>query len=95
MNVPTGNTQNVRFYIANDSYVDGADANDVGYTGSLPSQTIGVFDSVANQMSAIRYLSGLMWTAQQANGWNTVRTQITNGADFTNAIQTTNGDLGF
>ena len=46
-------------------------------------------------MSAIRYLSGFMWTAQQANGWNTVRTQITNGVDFTDAIQTTPGDLGF
>ncbi|MBP9779159.1 hypothetical protein KBD33_00880 [Candidatus Gracilibacteria bacterium] len=93
--VPTGNTNNIRFYIANDSTVGGADANDVGYTGSAPSQTVGVYDSVLDQMSAIRYLSGVMWTAQQANGYNTVRTQINNGADFTNAIQTTVGDLGF
>lgn len=27
--VPTGNAANVRFYMANDSYVAGADANDV------------------------------------------------------------------
>lgn len=36
-----------------------------------------------------------MWTAQQADGYNNVRTRITNGANFTNAIQTTPGDLGF
>jgi hypothetical protein len=93
--VPTWNTNNIRFYIANDSTVGWSDANDVGYTWSAPSQTIWVYDSVLDQMSAIRYLSGIMWTAQQANAYNTVRTQITNGADFTNAIQTTTGDLGF
>lgn len=27
--VPAGNTQNVRFYMANDSYLAGADTNDV------------------------------------------------------------------
>lgn len=95
VNVPTGNTSNVRFYIANDSMVSGGDVNDTGYSGSAPSRTVGVYDSVANQTSAIRYISGLPWTAEQANGWNTVRTQITGGANFTNAIQTTSGDLGF
>lgn len=29
--VPVGNTQNVRFYFANDSFLAGADTNDVGY----------------------------------------------------------------
>ncbi len=66
VNVPAGNANNVRFYIGNDSTVGGADTNDVGYTGSSPSQTIGVFDNILNQMSAIRYLSGLAWTAQEA-----------------------------
>lgn len=95
VNIPATNVNNVRFYIANDSTVGGADADDTGYTGSAPSKTVWVFDSVLNQLSAIRYLSWLLWTAEQANGWNTVRTQITNGVDFTNAIQTTAWDLGF
>jgi hypothetical protein len=95
VNIPLTNTNNVRFYIANDSTVWWADANDVWYTGSTPSRTVWVFDNVLNQLSAIRYLSGIMWTAEQANPFGTVRTQITNGVDFTNAIQTTAGDLGF
>jgi hypothetical protein len=95
MTIPAWNTRNVRFYLANDSTVGWADADDVGYTWSLPSQTVWVFDSLLNQMSAIRYLSGALWTAQEADGWNTVRTRITNGTDFTNNIQTTPGDLWF
>lgn len=38
--VPTGNTQNIRFYMGMDSYVAGADANDVGYYTTTPSQTV-------------------------------------------------------
>lgn len=44
-------------------------------------------------LSAFRYLSGTIWTAYQADPFNTVRTQIVNGADFTNNIQPTGGDL--
>jgi hypothetical protein len=95
VNIPAWNPNNIRFYMWNDSMVGWTDANDVGYTGSTPSATIGVYDNVLDQLSAIRYLSGIMWTAQQANGYNTVRTRINNGADFTNAIQTTPWDLGF
>lgn len=66
MVIPAGNTNNVRFYIGNDSMVGGADANDVGYSGSAPSQTIGVYDNVLNQLSAVRYISGRIWTAAEA-----------------------------
>jgi hypothetical protein len=93
--VPTGNTQNVRFYYGMDSFVAGADANDVGYFTNTGWQTIGIYDNVANVLSGFRYVSGSLWTAYQANGYNTVRTQIANGADFTNAIQGTAWDLGF
>lgn len=78
-----------------DSLVAGADTNDVGYYTNTGGQTVGIYDNVANIVSAFRYLSGTTWTAYQANGWNTVRTQIANRANFTNAIQTTGGDLGF
>lgn len=93
--VPAGNGNNVRFYIANDSTVWWADSNDVGYYSTTPSTTIGVFDNALNQLSAIRYLSGRTWTAYQANGWWTVRDQITNGVNFTNNIQNFWWDLGF
>jgi hypothetical protein len=56
---------------------------------------VGIFDSTANILSAFRYMSGTTWTAHQADGWNTVRTQIANGANFTNNVQLTGGDLGF
>lgn len=87
--VPAGNTQNVRFYYGMDSYVAGADANDVGYYTNTGGQTIGIYDNVANIISAFRYIDGPAWTAYQANGYNTVRTRIANGVDFTNAVQTT------
>jgi hypothetical protein len=56
---------------------------------------VGIFDSTANVLSVFRYMSGTTWTAHQANGYNTVRTQIVNGANFTNAVQLTGGDLGY
>lgn len=89
MIIPAGNTLNVRFYYGMDSFVAGADTNDVGYYTNTGGQTVGIFDSVANVISAFRYIDGPVWTGYQANGYNTVRTQIANGADFTNAIQTT------
>ena len=49
---------------------------------------MGIYDSVANVLSAFRYLSGTTWTAYQADRWNNVRSQIANGADFTNFIDT-------
>jgi hypothetical protein len=93
--IPTGNTLPVRFYYGMDSTIAWADASDVGYYTNTGGQTVGIFDSVANIISAFRYVSGPVWTGYQANGWNTVRTQIANGADFTNAVQTTGWDLGF
>lgn len=46
-------------------------------------------------MSAIRYLSGVAWTAQEAGPYANINTRITNGTDFNNTIQTTPADLGF
>jgi hypothetical protein len=84
--VPAGNTNNVRFYIGNDSTVWGGDPNDVGYSGSTPTQTFWVYDSVLNQLSAIRYISWSMWTAGEVGVLGTVRGRIANGTDFNNTI---------
>jgi len=93
--VPAGNTLPIRFYYGVDSMIAGNDANDVGYFTNTGWRTIWVYDNVANVLSAFRYISGLDWTAHQANGYNTVRTQIANGANFTNDVQTTGGDLWY
>jgi hypothetical protein len=61
LSVPVGNTQPVKFYYGQDSYVAGADANDVGYYTTTPSQTVGIYDSVAGILSAQRYVSGQAW----------------------------------
>ncbi|MDD2693762.1 MAG: hypothetical protein PHY14_02420 [Candidatus Gracilibacteria bacterium] len=95
VNIPSGNSRNVIFYIGNDSMVGGNDANDVGYSGSLPSRTIGVYDNVLDQMSAIRYLSGITWTAAEVGPYGTIRNRISGGRNFADTIQTTSGDLGF
>ena len=93
--VPPTNTQNIRFYYGMDSAVAGVDTNDVGYYTNTGGQTVGIYDSVANIVSAFRYINGPAWSGYQANWWNTVRTQIQNGANFTNTVQNTGGDLGF
>jgi hypothetical protein len=93
--IPAGNTLPVKFYYGMDSAVAGADADDVGYYTSTGGKTVGIYDSTANIVSAFRYVSGPAWSGYQANAWNTVRAQIANGANFTNAIQATGGDLGF
>jgi hypothetical protein len=87
--VPAGNTLPIKFYYGMDSAVAGGDPNDVGYLSSTGGLTVGIYDGTANVLSAFRYLSGTAWTAHQANGWNTVRTQIANGANFTNNVQLT------
>jgi hypothetical protein len=86
--IPTGNpgTTNIRFYIGNDSMVGWWDPNDVGYSWSTPSQTFWVYDSVLNQLSAIRYISWITWTAGEVWPLATVRGQITNWTDFANTI---------
>ncbi len=40
INIPTGNTQNVKFYYGMDSYVNGADTFDVGYYTGGVNQTV-------------------------------------------------------
>ena len=94
MIVPATNVANIRFYFANDSYVAGGDANDTGYFTNTGGQTIGVYDSVANVLSAFRYLSGSMWTAYEAGAYATVAGRITGGTDFANTY-VSSGDLGF
>lgn len=70
--IPATNAANVRFYMANDSSVAGADTNDAGYYTMTGGQTIGVYDSVANVLSAYRYVSGAAWTSYEAGAWATV-----------------------
>ena len=76
LTIPTGNTNNIRFYLGNDSMAGGDDANDLGYTGSAPTRTIGVYDNIKNLTSAIRYLSGTMWTAEEVSPYGTINTRI-------------------
>jgi hypothetical protein len=78
LTIPSGNTQSVKFYYGQDSYVAGGDANDVGYLSNTPSLTVGIFDSVANVLSAQRYISGQTWAGYIAGPYGTVSTQ-TNG----------------
>ena len=63
--IPAGNTQPVKFYYGMDSYIAGNDANDTGYLSSTGGLTLGVYDGVANVLSAFRYISGVPWTAHQ------------------------------
>ena len=86
MIVPTGNTANVRLYLANDSFVAGVGTNDTGYYSATGGQTIGVYDSVANVLSAFRYLSGAIWTGYQAGPYLTVANVITTGIDYPNTF---------
>jgi hypothetical protein len=51
----------VKFYYGMDSAVAGADGNDVGYYTNTGGQTVGIYDNVANIISAFRYLSGSTW----------------------------------
>lgn len=92
--LPAGNKQNVKFYYGMDTTVNGADANDVGYYNT-GTQTVGIYDNAANQLLAIRYLSGLTWSGYEAGAYNTISSRITSGANFNKTITTTAGDLGF
>lgn len=64
--IPAGNKANVRFYMGNDSFIAGADTNDAGYFTNTGGQTVGNYDSVANVLSAYRYMSGALWTGYEA-----------------------------
>jgi hypothetical protein len=92
--VPATNAANVKFYMANDSSVAGADANDTGYYTMTGGQTIGVYDSVANVLSAYRYVSGPVWTSYETALWNTLTPKINTGVNFSNTGVAT-GDLAF
>jgi hypothetical protein len=95
LTIPSGNTQNVKFYYGQDSYVAGADANDTGYLSNTPTLTVGIYDSVANVLSAQRYVSGQTWAGYIAGPYGTVSTQTNGGANYLNTIQATGGDLGY
>jgi hypothetical protein len=92
--VPATNAANVRFYMANDSFVAGADTNDTGYLSNTGGTTIWVYDSIANVLSAYRYISGPAWTSYEAGAWGTVAWRITGGTDFVNTY-ISSGDLAF
>jgi hypothetical protein len=66
LTVPAGNTQNVKFYYGMDSYVNGGDTNDVGYFTGGTNPTVGIFDNAANQLLAMKYLSGRTWSGYEA-----------------------------
>jgi hypothetical protein len=89
LNIPTGNTQNVKFYYGLDSYVNGADASDVGYYTGGTNPTAGIFDNAANQLLAMKYISGRPWAGYEAAGYGTIAGRITSGANFNNTIITT------
>jgi hypothetical protein len=95
LTIPSGNTQNVKFYYGQDSYVAGADANDTGYLSNTPTLTVGIYDSVANVLSAQRYVSGQTWAGYIAGPYGTVSTQTNGGANYLNTIQATGWDLGY
>jgi hypothetical protein len=80
--------------MANDSSVAGADANDAGYYTMTGGQTVGVYDSVANVLSAYRHISGPAWTSYEAGMWNTFYQKINTGVNFPNTTIAT-GDLAF
>ena len=92
--IPTGNTNNIRFYIGWDTTVGWWDGNDVGFSWSAPTSTFWVYDSVLNQLSAIRYVSWALWNGAQSNNYTTIRNVINGGTDFNNTI-VANADLGF
>jgi hypothetical protein len=92
--IPATNTLNVRFYMGNDTTVAWWDPNDAGYFSNTGGTTVGIYDSVANVLSAFRYMSGAMWTGYEAWAWGNITTRINGGTDFNNTISTT-ADQGF
>ena len=94
LTVPSNNAENVRFYYGMDSYVAGSDTNDVGYYTTTPSQTVGVYDSVANVLSAQRYVSGQTWAWYYVGNYTTVQNQTNGWANYINQIQAST-DLGY
>jgi hypothetical protein len=89
VNIPAGNTANVKFYYGMDSFVAGADANDVGYYTGGTNPTAGIYDSVANQLLAMKYLSGQVWAGYESAGYATIANRITSGANFNNSTMAT------
>ncbi|NVP17546.1 cellulose binding domain-containing protein [Candidatus Gracilibacteria bacterium] len=93
--IPNGNTRNIRFYFSMDSYVAGGDSGDVGYYNNNPSQTAGIYDNNANVLSAQRYINGPIWSGYEASAYGNMLTRINNNQNYNGTIQSTAGDLGY
>lgn len=94
LTIPTGNTDAVKLYYGQDSYVAGADANDVWYYTTSPTQTVGIYDNTANVLSAQRYISGESWDGYIATGYWTVQSETMSGNNYSNTIGGA-GDNGY
>lgn len=92
LTIPPSNNQNIRLYFGMDSYVAGGDANDVGYYGTSPSQTVGIYDNIANVLSTQRYVSGATWAWYYAGWYGTVTTTMSNNSNYPNTITSTAWD---
>lgn len=92
INIPTGNTQNVKFYYGMDTFVANGDANDVGYYTGGTNPIAGIYDNVANQFLAMKYISGRTWAGYESGPYGNISTRITSGANFNNTTGTV-GDL--
>ena len=77
VNIPAGNTQNVKFYYGMDSFVNGNDTNDIGYYSGGTNPIAGIYDSTANQLLAIKYISGQAWAGYESAVYTTINSRIT------------------
>lgn len=93
--VPAGNTQNIKFYYGMDSFVAGGDANDVGYFSTGNGITVGIYDNVANILSAQRYMAGRARSWYEAGPYGNISARISSNVNFNNTIAGTAGDYGY
>jgi hypothetical protein len=93
--IPTGNTQPIKWYYGMDSFVAGADANDVWYYTGGSNPTAGIYDNVANIFLAQKYISGRMWSWYISSGYATVNTFTLWWTNYPNATTAAAWDLWF
>lgn len=93
--VPTWNTRNISFYFSMDSFVAWWDAWDVWYYNTNPSQTVWVYDNIANVLSAQRYISWPTWAWYEASAYWNMLTRINNNQNYNWTIQSTSWDLWY
>ena len=85
INIPSGNTENVKFYYAMDTYIGGDDANDAGFY-DVSSQSLGVFDTTDKFAVKFKVLSWLVWSAYEVKWYALVNYDTANGFDYDNSI---------